>query len=249
MHILRAIILLAVMTVAAILNSAPAQAATVSVDYNMDLAYKSVHGVRSDTSTYSTDLVGALFRAVYTDGTAEDWNWVRYSEYGAATDHISDDLAFDYRWWGFEMQVQKGLRSFEVNLAPASVIWDAGEYPEWDLRNTPTTYGGEEFRISDGNNALSGAVNATYFNRLRVGDNPIGEDVFTNLLIDFSGLTNGGLFSNITWSFDMDVLAVAGDLTPVPLPKGILLLLAAIGTFALMRTVPRRDPMKDALTA
>lgn len=248
MLVLRVITLLVLTTVASFLNYAPAQAATVNVNYNMDLTHKSVNGVRSDTSTYSTDLVGALFRAVYTDGTTEDWNWVRYSEYGAATDHVSDDLAFDYKWWGFEMQVQKGLQSFEVNLEPASVIWDAGEYPEWDPRNTPTTYGGEQFRISTGNEALDGTVNATYSNRLRVGDHPVGEDAFTNLLIDFSGLANGGLFSNITWSFDMDVLAVAGDLTPVPLPAGILLLLAAIGAFALIRTVPGHDPVNNALT-
>lgn len=226
-----------------------AQAATVDVGYDMALKYTSRDGVRSNTSTYTTDLVGTLIEAVYTDGTTESWNWVRHNEWSGGTDHVSADLTMAYQWWGFEMQANKRLQSLEIDLAPASVIWDAGAYPEWDVRNTPTTYGGIPFHLTDGADALNGTVSATYSGLVQVGNNPVGEDAFTNLLIDFSGLEGSGLLGALTWAFDMDVLETPGDLTPVPLPASLLMLLAAMGIFVAVRAVPKRGSPMGALAA
>lgn len=215
---------------------APAHAATVNVEVDLTPTYTSTHGVGSSTSTSTVDLVGSQITATYTDGTTENWVWTQRGTYNAGTDHVSDDLTIDYHWSGFMMNATKRVASFAWDMFDADVIWDAGNYRDPDPRNSPTTLRGVAFKIGAGNDALVGDVVATYSDHVEIAGYAAGEDAFTNLFVDFTGLEGGGLLGGITWNADTDALAYAGDLTPVvPLPAGGLLLLTGFAGFGLMR--------------
>lgn len=236
--------------------SGPVHAATVNVDYDMELSYLSETGVRENTGTYRQDLIGMDMTAVYTDGTVETWDWIQLGQYNFGTDHVSEDLTIDFQtsfdpitssFSRFRMDVMKRLASFTVDLTGANAIWDAGEYADSDERNSPTTKIGREFDILVGNDdSLPGTIAASYSDRVQIGDHLTGEDAFTRLVLDFSGLQDGGFLGDFAWRADTDILAADGALAPVvpavPLPAGGLLLLTAFGAFSLMRR-------KNVLTA
>lgn len=228
---------------AGIMALSPAQAATVEVEYDLNLAYHSEHGIRSNTGTSVRDLVGMDIVATYTDGTTEVWDWIYtnpYSVWDAGTDHISDNLTIDFINHRFAISAVKSLASLAFDLVGANAIWDVGTYLDTDPRNSPTTKRGHEFRIRSGNSdALEGEVRASYSDHVQIGNHLTGEDAFTHLLVDFTGLAGGGFAGDMSWSADTDSLAFAGDLAPVvpavPLPAGGLLLLTALGAFELKR--------------
>lgn len=221
----------------------PVEAATVGVELDLRPAYHSVHGVREDTSTSGIDLIGAKISATYTDGGTEDWEWVPMGRWRAGTDHVSSDMTIAYNWSGILMDATRRVQSFAIDLLGASAIWDAGRYSNYDQRNSPTTKIGYPFYIVDGLESDSGDVNAYYSDMVRIGDHSTGEDAFTNLFVDFSGLDEGGFLGSLRWGADTDVLAVAGDLTPVPAPLSALLLITGLGSMNLMRSrTKKRTP-------
>ncbi|MEL6681100.1 MAG: VPLPA-CTERM sorting domain-containing protein [Pseudomonadota bacterium] len=220
-----------------------AHAATIDINYDLDLAYTSEHGIRSHTRTWAGDHVGAQLFATYADGTTEQWEWIQLYEhnpYVTGTDHISENLTIEHITRGYVMDITKRLASFVIDLTGAGIVWDAGGYEDPDPRNSPGTLGGREFFIKEGNgDSLGGEIVATYSDRVQLGDHTTGEDTFTRLLIDFSGLDDGGFVGDLIWNADTDGLAYTDDLTPVmapvPLPAGGLLLLTAFGAFVTFR--------------
>lgn len=229
---------------AALLGAAaalPAQAATINVAYDLTPTYQSQDGVGTRTAAYITDLVGTTVSATYDDGTTEDWVFIQHTAnaFSVRVDHESADLSFVYQSGNtFAMNASKRVTNLTVDLAGANVIFDAGEYPDSDPRNSPTTKIGIEFEISAGGDALSGMIDALYSDHVRIGDHLTGEDAFTRLFIDFSGLDGGGLLGGISWRADLDALQTPDDLTllsQVPLPAGMVLLLTGLGALGATR--------------
>lgn len=223
-----------------------AQAATLDVGHDLQVAYYTLNGVRSNTSTYSTDLVGSVVTAQYTDGSTETMTWFRKSEWSAGI--VSAGLQIATRWWGFDLSTTNRLQSLAFDLSPSGTIFDAlaGTSPDTD---TPTTKGGIPLHLnaygstSEADTSIRGEVTAEYSGLVQMVGHAPGQDAFTRLLIDFSATDGGGLLGGVTLALDMDVLVGgAGDLAPVPLPPGILLLLAGLGAFGLMQIAqtPRR---------
>ena len=211
-----------------------AQAATVNLSYDLEVAHLTAGGVRSNTSTHTTDIAGSIITAVYTDGSSEELTWERWSDWSGGI--VSDGIDLAFNWWGFDLTAQNRLASLTLNLAPSGSIFDGAAYAEGDVGNTPTTKGGIPFHLTNGNDAINGAVNAECFDLVELKDNEAGPDAFTGLRIDFSGTEGGGVVGPLTLALDMDVLAGgANDLTPVPLPASQLLLVAGLGALMTMR--------------
>lgn len=96
---------------------------------------------------------------------------------------------------------------------------------------------------------MNGTVNVTYSGLVQLSNGPVGEEAFTNLLIDFSGLEGNGFLGALIWGHDFAALERRGGLTPVPLPASLLMLLAAMGIFVAVRAIPRRAAETDSLAA
>lgn len=216
-----------------LMSISAAQAATVNIVTVADNPQETAHGIRASTSTYGSDLAGALVAATYSDGSSEALTWealsigVRGAARGADIDLFMD-------WAGFEMTTTRLLTSLSFQLAPASSIFDVSRLNEWEVGNTPTTGIGFPFEIYAGGDLLQGAITATYSGIVNLAGRVADGDAFTNMLIDFSGLSGGGFLGSMSFRTDMDTLAVAGDLTPVPLPAGLPLLLAGLGGFGMI---------------
>lgn len=207
----------------------------------MTLSYTSEQGIRSDTRTLIQDLVGMQLTATYTDGTTETFGWEQTGAWAAGLDHDSTDFDMTFHWYGYRMTMSKRLASFEFDLSGAGMIWDAGDYPDHDPRNSPTTLIGSPFSISEGNDdTLAGTILASYAGRVQIGDHTTGEDAFTRLKVDFTGLAEGGFLGTLLWNSDSDVLADRGDLYPTPLPAAGLLLLAGLGSLGASRSLRRK---------
>jgi hypothetical protein len=227
-------------------GSVAAQAATLDLGFDLEVDYQTVDGVRTNTSTYATDIAGSIVTATYTDGTTETLIWERLSEWTGDVVSTGMDLAF--QWWGFDLTTTNRLKSLSFDLAPSGTIFDAG-YTEGTVGNTPGTYGGIPLHLTEFNSSTDapdtsviGTVEATYSGLVQLVGHAPGMDAFTRLLIDFSGTEGGGLLGAVTLALDMDVLeGGANDLSPVPLPAGILLLLAGLGAFGFLRLTQTRE--------
>lgn len=228
-------------SVAAVTLISPAQAATVDVHLVLDTVYTSATGVRSNSATYGTDLLGMTVGATYADGGSETFTWVQTNPNNAFATGLSpssSDLGLTYGGNAFNLDADRRIESMTVNLLGANVIFDAGGYANSDPRNSPTTKVGIEFDIISGILGLPGYVAATYYDHVQIGSHLTGEDAFASLFIDFSNLEFGGFLGALTWRSDLDVLAANGPLVPVspiPLPAGFSLLLAALAGLGFAR--------------
>ncbi len=230
-----------------------AQAATVDVSYDQDVGYTMSDGIREDTATYATDLVGAVITANYTDGTSETSVWTQFTTWTAGV--VADGYDLSYKWWGFELLTDNRLASLAFDLAPAGVIFDAVVSGDSDVSTTGTK-GGSPLSLDEygsplvENTSLAGTVTAEYDGLVQLdGEEPAG-DAFTNLLIDFTGTSEGGLLGGVTLVFDTDVLAggaadltaVMDEIAAVPLPAAGWLLLAGLGGLFATRRVKAEQP-------
>ena len=178
--------------------------------------YQTTDGIREDTSSRGVDLAGALIVATYGDGTAENLTWTAFDPYtfGGAT---GTDIAMSFGFAEHILSTTKLLTSLEVNLKPASSVFDITTTMEDDPDgiNTPTSKNGFPFEILSDDEAETGSVTATYSNIVSLTGHPAEGDLFTTILIDFSSLSAGGVLGEIRWNSDIDTLETAGDLVPV----------------------------------
>ena len=179
--------------------------------------YQTTDGIRADTSSRGVDLAGAVIVATYGDGTTESLTWAAFDPYtfGGAT---GTDIAMSFGYAEHILTTTKLLTSLEMNLTPASSVFDITTTMEDDLGgiNTPTSKNGFPFKILSDDEAETGSVTATYSNIVSLTGHPAEGDLFTTILIDFSGLSAGGVLGEIRWNSDIDTLETAGDLVPVP---------------------------------
>lgn len=221
--------------------SGAAHAATVNVSYDLNTAFTSATGVRAVTATYRRDLIGMSVMATYTDGGTGAWTWGQTdpnNRWATGLDTSGTDFGLTYGSNSFVAVADRRLATLDFNLVDANVIFDAGGYPNTDVRNSPTTKIGIEFDVTAGLTGLNGVVDAAYGDHVQIGNYLTGEDTFASLSIDFSGLDNGGFLGAFAWRTDLDVLAADGGLTavtPIPLPAGMGLLFAGLGFLGVAR--------------
>jgi hypothetical protein len=209
-----------------------AEAASVTLSFQEGIVHETQTGVRSNTSTYGSDLVGATVDVAYVDGGTETLTWGMID-----TDYLggvsSAGMSLQTQGWdGMLLVANRLLASITMNLVPASSIFDAGTAYEGEANNTNTTLVGFPYR-SIGLDTLVGEVSVTYRNAVQLAGQPIQGDAYTTMVVDYTGLSGGGLFGSTLFESDMDTLRVAGDLGPVPLPAGMVLLLSGLGLLGL----------------
>lgn len=180
--------------------------------------YQTTDGIREDTSSRGVDLAGAMIIATYGDGTTESLTWAAFDPYtfGGAT---GMDIAMSFGFAEHILTTTKLLTSLEVDLTPASSVFDITTTMEGDLDgiNTPTSKNGFPFEILSDDEAETGSVTASYSNIVSLTGDPAEGDLFTTIFIDFSGLSASGVLGEIRWNSDIDTLETAGDLSAMAL--------------------------------
>ncbi len=222
-----------------------AQAATVNIVRVADNPQETVYGIRDNTGTDGVDLDGAIFTATYADGTSEEivWNALRTFNYSIDGEAAGTDTYVYMSWDGFEMTTTRLLTSLLIQLAPASSVFDTTFIFDPDPASTPGSSFGYPFELYSAYSGLQGSITATYSGIVNMAGDVARGDLFTDMLVDFSGLSTGGILGAVSFRSDMDTLRYAGDLTPispVPLPAGFWLLLAGMGGFVLSGRMARR---------
>jgi hypothetical protein len=228
--------------------SKPVQAATINLVSDLTPTHSTKHGIRSDTSTSSVDLIGMLLTVNYTSGAQENLAWERLGTYRGGL-RSDAGIALSYVNFGLSLITNTRISSIGFNLAPASALFDTLGLPEGAVGNTVGTKIGGPLRITGGDLIDTDTVGVRFSNLLVVAGYAAGMDAFTNLLIDFSRVSGGGLLGGFSFGVDTDSLAVAGDLTPVPLPASLFLLLAAVAALTKLRFKMGRTPVTDIVAA
>ncbi len=177
--------------------------------------HESVNGIRADTSSRGVDLEGATITATYADGTTEVLTWHALDPYtfGGATG-TDIDMSFGYDW--HQLSTTKLLTSLEINLQPASSVFDTTATQDDDPLggSTPGSLHGFPFEVSPDYAAMSGDLAVTYSGIVNLTGSPAVGDLYTTMVVDFSGLPSGGLLGDFSWNSDIDTMRDAGDLVP-----------------------------------
>ncbi|CUH89063.1 hypothetical protein PH5382_03008 [Phaeobacter sp. CECT 5382] len=164
-------------------------------------------GVRADTSSRGVDLEGAQITATYADGTSETLTWQALDPYttGGATG-TDIDMFFGYSW--HELTTTKLLTSLEINLVPASSVFDTTFAMDDDPLggSTPSSKNGYPFKVAPEYEDLSGKITATYTGIVNLAGSEAVGDLYTTMTLDFSGLPAGGLLGDLVWNSDIDTL-------------------------------------------
>lgn len=209
-----------------------------------------------DTGSRGVDLNGAKVTATFVGGLTETLTWQNLDPYttgGLTGTNIS--MFMDYR--GFDLETSDKLLKLTIDLSTSDSVsagsgrsvFDMSTARKGEPGNTPTTAFGIPLNFEDQSysidtffgtalapgetiNAPGGFVSAIYSDIVSIAGSPAAGDIFSSLMIDFSGLTEGGFMGRTNFESDIDTLAA---IPPVPLPAGLPLLLAGLGGLALIR--------------
>jgi hypothetical protein len=183
-------------------------------------------GFRSDTGSRGVDLAGARITATYTDGSSQRLIWQAFDPFtngGAMGTHI--DMSFGFAF--HQLTTTQALRSLEIDLQPSASVFDTSRLEDDETLggSTPGSAGGHPFLVAPESEALAGTIEVTYSGIINLAGRPAEGDIYTTMLVDFTGLAGGGLLGQIEWSSDIDTLAEGGALTaftdaPVTLVSG-----------------------------
>ncbi|NYI27470.1 NACalpha-BTF3-like transcription factor [Sulfitobacter geojensis] len=174
---------------------------------------ETIYGIRDDTSSRGVDLDGALITATYADGSVEHLTWHALDPYtnGGAT---GTDINMFYGWSQHELTVTKNLASLEMDLQPASSVFDTTITFDDDPLggSTPGSSFGYTFEFLGESAEMSGNVTATYSGIVNLVGSPADGDLYTTMLVDFSDFSGGGILGDVIWNSDIDTMRYAGDL-------------------------------------
>jgi hypothetical protein len=227
---------------AAILSLSAAQATTVTVDLSATNAQETVFGIDPDSNTRGNDMAGMGVTVTYADNSVETLTWAALNMFntGGVSSTDFDLRAVDATFSGnFLLDTGRAISSILLQSAGGNAVFDAVSSIATGPGSTENTLRGSPFSIVAGD-MLDGVIAATYSGIVNVAGDDAQGDIYTDLLIDFTGLDAGAFTGAFEFAADMDSLFEAGDLTPVgvsavPLPAGLPLLLTGFGAFGLMR--------------
>ncbi len=176
---------------------------------------ESTVGIRTDTSSRGVDLEGAQITATYADGSTETLTWHATDPYtyGGATG-TDINMSYGYSW--HDLSTTKLLTSLQIDLAPADSVFDTTFAMDDDPLggSTPSSKNGYPFKFAPEYEDMSGSVKVTYTGIVNLAGSPAVGDLYSTMIIDFSGLPDGGLIGDLKWNSDIDTFE---DTVPVDL--------------------------------
>lgn len=193
--------------------------------------HESVHGIRADTASRGVDLDGARIVATYADGSTEVLTWKALDPYtngGASGNGV--ELFYGNDW--HELSASKLLTSLEIDLQPASSVFDTTFTTDDDPDggSTQGSKNGFPFHLAPEHDTMGGTLDVAYSGIVNLQGSPAEGDLFTTMVVDFSGLPGGGFLGDLKWNSDIDTMKVSGDLVPASVPcltRGTLVSTAA----------------------
>lgn len=178
--------------------------------------HETEHGFRDDTTSRGVDLDGARIVATYADGTTEVLTWKALDPYtnGGATG-TGIDMFYGNSW--HELTATKTLTSLEIDLQPANSVFDTTFTSDDDPEGGSTigSKNGFPFHLSPDHDEMDGDISVTYSGIVNRAGSPAEGDTYTTMVIDFSGLPEGGFIGDLQWNSDIDTLKADDDLKPV----------------------------------
>lgn len=230
-------------------NFGTANAATVNIVTAATNPQETKTGIRADTSTFGRDLAGMMVTAAYDDGSEEVLTWEALPArpgHGLDGEAAGSDIRLfaGDTYNGFQLTTTKLLSSLRLQAAPANSIFDMATANDGALGDTPTTKIGFPLQILTGGDLLDGVVTASYSGIVNLAGRAADGDAFTDLLIDFSAVSERGLLGYIEFRSDLDTLENAGDLvavSAVPLSSSFPLLVGGVAAFGLLRRRKKRS--------
>jgi len=218
-----------------------AQAATINAFREANSPHQSAYGMHANTGVEGYHLDGAEVTANFADGTTETLTWMAnptlYTENAGTPGEVSyygidgfadgENIDFYMDWIGFEMTTSSLLTSMSINVAPANAVFDTTTNLDTDP-NGGSTIGssfGFPFQLYDEYSDLAGSIDVVYSGIVNLAGSLAVGDLFTTMAVDFSGLESGGVLGGLSFVSDLDSMAVENDLTPVPLPASMALLM------------------------
>ncbi|MDX2484270.1 MAG: Hint domain-containing protein [Pseudodonghicola sp.] len=188
---------------------------TIHIDRLDENPHETVNGIRADTTSRGVNLEGAKVTATYADGSTETLTWQAYDAYtegGAAGENVT----MSYGWNWHELTTTKLLTSLQIDLQPASSVFDTTFTIDGDPDggSTPGSKNGFPFYVSPGYEEMSGEINVAYSGIVNLVGSPAEGDLYTTMVVDFSDLPDGGLLGDLSWNSDIDTMRDDGDLVP-----------------------------------
>ena len=213
--------------------SLSATASTVNLSTDSGQMYVSENGIGSSTVN-GADRDGMAVNVTYLDGGSESLTWAATSN--STGEAISSDFSLSAGWTPFTLTTSRLLSSMTLSVFSLDIVFDI--YPV-DAYDTPNSLRGVAFRVDSGDQ--DGDIDVSFANQVLVRGHMIGNDLYTDMTVDFTGLDAGGFMGSMEFMTDLDAYAVSGDLSAypevssVPLPAGFPLLLGGLGLIGLLR--------------
>lgn len=212
-------------------------AATISIDTNTDDQFVIMNGLSEKTSVQGIDFVGANVTIGYGDGSFSNLVWQAISKFGGGVSTADATLAMVNG--PIVMDTTKLVTSILFDAAGADTVFDILTGKS-DLISSVGSSVGHPFRIELGDPG-EGEIKATYSGAVTLYGYEQRPDLFTRMLVDFSGLASGGILGHLEFGSDLDNVKVAGDIIPVsdmsdvPLPASMPLLFAGLAGLGFLR--------------
>ena len=170
-------------------------------------------GFDPNTSVDGDEAVGMLVTAVYADGFEETLTWEALTGItgGVSSSRMTLTSTTDSV---FELTTTSLLVSLTLEALPGNAVFDIikgiKDGTRGDTLGTRIGFPYEEV----GGDPLTGAIDVVFSDAVFVQGQAQGEDIFTTMSIDYSGLDGGGLLGYTEFRADMDNILVPGDLAP-----------------------------------
>lgn len=223
----------AMTAIAGLFLASTATAATVNVVTDDSKVFVTRAGFDADTSVEGDDLDGMTVQITYESGAVDELVWASW--YGTSGGVTGSNAVLSLEPRFFMLNAAEKVTRLVMNAAAGNSVFDilrniGNDNP---LNTLGTGIGGGYREVIRGlSQATDGEIVTSFSNAVRLKGNTTSQDAFTTVEIDYSGTSGGGILGQIEFKLDLDNLAT-GDLTPVPLPAGLPLLLAGLGVLGL----------------
>lgn len=211
-----------------------ASAATVNVSTDAGTTYIATDGIGVGTSVSGGSLAGMEVMVAYSDGSSETLTWGARANDRHHGEVTSAGMSLDLAWWDFTLSATNRIASIAMSTLGLPAVFDISTSDPAD--DTEGTGRGVSFDIRSGA-PDDGEIGVAFSNQVLADGDDSGIDLFTDVMIDFSGLEDGGFFGNLNFVMDFDPLASSNleAVSEVPLPPGLPLLMAGIVGLGLVK--------------